>query len=70
MAVVTCVKYHLCSGCVGDAKGYGRLIKTDGTVVVSQMPNEGYLTSANFSVSNSSGKETRRWDNGKAAIGY
>jgi hypothetical protein len=42
----------------------------NGNVVVSYLPNEGYLTSANFSVHNSSGKETRRWDNGKAAIGY
>jgi len=43
---------------------------TQGKVVVSYLPNEGFLTSENFIVSSSSAVEMMRWDNGKAGKGY
>jgi len=39
------------------------LIDTQGKVVVSYLPNEGFLTSENFIVSSSPGVELGRWDN-------
>lgn len=73
MAVVTCVGNHTCSGCVSDPKGYGRLIGSDGKVKVSYIPNEGFLTSENFTVSSSPGVEIGRWDSkntNRAVKGY
>jgi hypothetical protein len=72
-AVVTCVGNHTCSDCVSDPKGYGRLIGSDGKVVVSYIPNEGFLTSENFTVSSSPGVEIGRWDkqtSNRAVKGY
>jgi len=42
----------------------------DGQVVVSYLPNEGYLSSENFTVTSSTGKEVMRWDNKKVVNGY
>jgi hypothetical protein len=46
---------------------------TQGKVVVSYIPNEGFLTSENFIVSSSTGVELGRWDkqnNNRAVKGY
>jgi hypothetical protein len=43
---------------------------SQGNVVVSYLPNEGFLTSENFIVSSSSAVEAMRWDNGTAIKGY
>jgi len=61
-AVVTCIGNHTCNNCISDPKGYGRLIDTQGKVVVSYIPNEGFITSENFTVSSSPGVEIGRWD--------
>jgi len=50
--------------------GFGRLVDTEGKVVVSYLPNEGFLSSENFTVVSSSSVEMQRWDNGKAVKGY
>lgn len=61
-AVVTCIGNHVCPNCVSDPKGYGRLIGSDKKVVVSYIPNEGFLSSENFTVTSSTGVEMGRWD--------
>jgi len=40
----------MCPGCVSDPKGFGRLLDTQGKVVASYLPNEGFLTSENFTI--------------------
>jgi len=70
MSVVSCVKYHLCSGCIAAPRGYGRLVKTDDTLATVQIPNEGYFDSGDFEVTSSTNVEATRWDGLGEGKGY
>lgn len=69
MAKVSCYDWtgHMV---VTKATGFGRLLSDNDDVVAAHVPNEGYITAENFTVTSSRTVQTERWDNGEAIKGY